>query len=58
PFRMLSAISVLYLLAIPFSWRAHRKLVLADADLALDDDGDECDTDLDGIGDRDKDHGG
>ncbi len=58
PFRMLSAISVLYLLAIPFSWRAHRKLVLADADLALDDDGDECDTDLDGISDRDKDHGG
>ncbi|PVB63364.1 phosphatidylcholine/phosphatidylserine synthase [Labrenzia sp. 011] len=58
PFRMLAGGSVLYLLSIPFSWREHRKLVLADASLALDDDGDECDTDLDNLGDRDKDHGG
>lgn len=58
PFRMVAGAAVLYLLAIPFSWRAHRKLVLADASLALDDDGDECDTDLDNIADRDKDHGG
>ncbi|POF28835.1 CDP-diacylglycerol--serine O-phosphatidyltransferase [Roseibium marinum] len=58
PFRMLAGGSVLYLLSVPFSWRAHRKLILADASLALDDDGDECDTDLDNLGDRDKDHGG
>ncbi len=58
PFRMLAGGSVLYLLSIPFSWRAHRKLVLADASMVLDDDGDECDTDLDNLGDRDKDHGG
>jgi CDP-diacylglycerol---serine O-phosphatidyltransferase len=57
PFRMLSAVSVLYLLTIPFSWRSHRKLAKADETLALHDDGDECDTDLDNIGDRDKDHG-
>jgi CDP-diacylglycerol---serine O-phosphatidyltransferase len=58
PFRMLAGGAVLYLLTIPLSWRAHRKLVLADASLGLDDDGDECDTDLDNIADRDKDHGG
>jgi CDP-diacylglycerol--serine O-phosphatidyltransferase len=58
PFRMLAGGAVFYLLTIPFSWRAHRKLVLADATLGLEDDGDECDTDLDNIGDRDKDHGG
>jgi len=59
PFRMLAGGSVLYLLTIPFSWRAHRKLVLSDERFGgLDDDGDECDTDLDNIGDRDKDHGG
>jgi CDP-diacylglycerol--serine O-phosphatidyltransferase len=58
PFRMLAGGAVLYLLTIPFAWRAHRKLVLADASLGLDDDGDECDTDLDNIADRDKDHGG
>lgn len=58
PFRMLAGGAVLYLLTIPFSWRAHRKLVLADAGMALDDDGDECDTDLDDLADRDKDHGG
>lgn len=58
PFRMLAGGAVLYLLTIPMSWRAHRKLVLADATLSLDDDGDECDTDLDHIADRDKDHGG
>ncbi|MEP4766756.1 MAG: phosphatidylcholine/phosphatidylserine synthase [Roseibium sp.] len=57
PFRMLAAGSVLYLLSIPFSWRAHRKLVQADETLRLEDDGDECDTDLDNIADRDKDHG-
>lgn len=54
PFRMLAGVSVLYLLSIPFSWRAHRKLVQADERLDLDGDGDECDTDLDNIGDRDK----
>ena len=58
PFRMLAGAAVLYLLTIPMSWRAHRKLVLADETLGLDDDGDECDTDLDNIADRDKDHGG
>ncbi len=58
PFRMVAGAAVLYLLAIPFSWRAHRKLVMADENMALDDDGDECDTDLDNIADRDKDHGG
>ncbi|MHA7773288.1 CDP-alcohol phosphatidyltransferase family protein [Roseibium sp. M-1] len=58
PFRMLAGGAVFYLLTIPFSWRAHRKLVLADASLRLEDDGDECDTDLDNIADRDKDHGG
>ncbi|WP_286133157.1 phosphatidylcholine/phosphatidylserine synthase [Labrenzia sp. DG1229] len=58
PFRMLAGAAVLYLLSIPMSWRAHRKLVLADETLSLDDDGDECDTDLDNIADRDKDHGG
>jgi CDP-diacylglycerol---serine O-phosphatidyltransferase len=57
PFRMISAVSVLYLLSIPFSWRAHRKLAKTDATLASHDDGDECDTDLDNIGDRDMDHG-
>nr|WP_305985066.1 phosphatidylcholine/phosphatidylserine synthase [Roseibium sp. MMSF_3544] len=58
PFRMMAGAAVLYLLTIPFAWRAHRKLVLADENLTLDDDGDECDTDLDNIADRDKDHGG
>lgn len=58
PFRMMAGGAVLYLLTIPISWRAHRKLVRADATLVLDDDGDECDTDLDNIADRDKDHGG
>ncbi|MTI05478.1 CDP-diacylglycerol--serine O-phosphatidyltransferase [Roseibium denhamense] len=57
PFRMLAAGSVLYLASIPLSWRAHRNLILADANLAVDDDGDEGDIDLDHIGDRDKDHG-
>ena len=45
PFRMLAGGAALYLLSIPFSWRAHRKLVQADETLALDDDGDESDTD-------------
>lgn len=58
PFRMLAGGTVLYLLTIPFSWRAHRKLVLSDASLGLDDDGDDCDIDLDKLADRDKDHGG
>ena len=58
PFRMLAGGAVLYLLTIPFSWRAHRKLVLADTTLGFEDDGDECDIDLDNIADRDKDHGG
>lgn len=57
PFRMLAGGSILYLLSIPFSWHAHRKLILADASLSLEDDGDECDTDLDNLGDRDKDLG-
>lgn len=57
PFRMLAGGSILYLLSIPFSWHAHRKLVLADATMSLEDDGDECDTDLDNLGDRDKDLG-
>ncbi len=58
PYHMLAGGVVFYLLSIPFSWRSHRNLVIADASLALDDDGDECDTDLDDIADRDKDHGG
>ncbi|MES0879308.1 CDP-alcohol phosphatidyltransferase family protein [Roseibium sp. SCP14] len=58
PFRMMAGGAVFYLLTIPFSWQAHRKLVLADENLALGGDGDECDTDLDNIADRDKDHGG
>ncbi|WP_420415591.1 CDP-alcohol phosphatidyltransferase family protein [Roseibium sp.] len=58
PFRILAAGSVLYLLSIPFSWRAHRKLAQAESGRAIDGDDDECDTDLDNIADRDKDHGG
>lgn len=58
PFQMLAGGSIVYLVSIPFSWQAHRKLVLADASLSLQDDGDDCDTDLDHIADRDKDHGG
>jgi CDP-diacylglycerol--serine O-phosphatidyltransferase len=57
PFRMLAGGSVLYLLSIPFSWQQHRKLVLADTGQSIDEDGDESDTDLDNIADRDKDHG-
>jgi len=56
PFRMMAAGSVLYLFSIPFSWRAHQLLVREST--SSDDDGDECDTDLDSIADRDKDHGG
>lgn len=56
PFRMMAAGSVLYLLSIPFSWRAHQMLMREST--SSDDDGDECDTDLDSIADRDKDHGG
>ncbi len=55
PFRMLALGSALYLCAIPFAWRAHRKLVQADANIAAEDDGDCEDTDLDHLGDRDKD---
>ncbi|MDN3718885.1 CDP-diacylglycerol--serine O-phosphatidyltransferase [Roseibium salinum] len=58
PFRMLAAGSALYLLTIPFSWRTFRKLALADTARGFDDDGDESDTDMDNLADRDKDHGG
>lgn len=54
PFRMLSIGTLAYLIAIPLAWRAHRKLVLADQNLAFEDDGDCEDTDLDHLGDRDK----
>lgn len=54
PFRMLALASALYLFSIPFAWRSHRKLVLADAGLAEKGDDDCGDTDLDHLGDRDK----
>ncbi len=54
PVRMLAGGSVLYLLTIPLAWRSHRRHVLADQELAGGDDGDECDTDLDNLSDRDK----
>lgn len=54
PFQMLALISALYLISIPFAWRSHRKLLMADK--TLDNLGDEdCgDTDLDHLSDRDK----
>ncbi|WP_368669750.1 CDP-diacylglycerol--serine O-phosphatidyltransferase [Roseibium sp. RKSG952] len=56
PLRMLTIGSALYLATIPFAWRSHRKHLAADAVLqGADDDGDCEDTDLDHLGDRDKD---
>ncbi len=54
PFRMLAIGTLAYIIAIPIAWRSHRKLVLADKSLGLDDDGDCDDTDLDHLSDRDK----
>jgi CDP-diacylglycerol--serine O-phosphatidyltransferase len=54
PFRMLALASAMYLFSIPFAWRSHRKLVLADAGVSEKGDDDCEDTDLDHLGDRDK----
>lgn len=54
PFQVVSLVSALYLVSIPFAWRSHRTLLLADRNLASDDDGDCEDTDLDHLGDKHK----
>ena len=54
PFRMLALATACYLISIPFAWRSHRRLVVADQSMGTDDDGDCGDTDLDHLGDRDK----
>ncbi|GGB42728.1 CDP-diacylglycerol--serine O-phosphatidyltransferase [Roseibium aquae] len=59
PFRVLAIGSLLYLAAIPLAWRMHRNYLKRDARFAgADDDGDCSDTDLDHLGDRDKDDRG
>lgn len=55
PFQVVALASALYLVSIPFAWRSHRKLMLADRNLTTDDDGDCEDTDLDHLSDRHKD---
>ena len=54
PFQVVALVSALYLVSIPFAWQSHRKLLLADRNLASDDDGDCEDTDLDHLGDKHK----
>lgn len=58
PFWMLALGSALYLVSIPFAMQAHRKLLARETASGTDDDGDCDDTDLDHLGDRDKDDAG
>ena len=58
PFQMLALGSALYLVSIPFAWRSHKRFVESDKSIESDDDGDCGDTDLDHLGDRDKDDAG
>lgn len=58
PFAMMTLASIAYLISIPFAWRWHRKLMLADG-LNCEAEQDEyLETDLDHLGDVDKDDAG
>lgn len=60
PFEMLAIGAAAYLVSIPVAWRWHQKYAsgqipgAAADDTSANDDGDEADTDLDHLGDRDK----
>ncbi|SDT98817.1 CDP-diacylglycerol--serine O-phosphatidyltransferase [Stappia sp. ES.058] len=59
PFEMLALGAAAYLVSIPMAWRWHAKYTSgqipgASDNMSADDDGDEADTDLDHLSDRDK----